>query len=1223
VDFDGTLVKALQNPRRSVLDEATRQAMRERSVVSTESSLANAKVETANEGAEDLSALEGKIRDAMSKFTTVPKDKIRRDMSIYRLGLDSISAVQLAAVLRKLGFNVLGSDVIQNPSIAKLAAFLESKTEAARPESQRPNFDFEAFEKKWKEKVYGRIGLTSEQVEAVRPCTHVQAGMLALTVSGSGHEYINSFEMVLRQDVSLMRIRDAWAHAHARFQMLRTGFLEVGERDCPFVMVTYHAESFELPWKVVGDEEDDVDAVQAVAKCLERMPWRLDVLERGGETRIRFTAHHAIYDAMSLQTILAAVAEYYVNGPSASEAESDGGANNALLDAILTASKAKEEAKKAFWEAESKLSVCRFPELTPLNETSARTLARERMSAITLDRFQALCRERDVSAQAAGQAAWCKLLALYTGEDSATFEVTLSGRSVLNNSESIAFPSIVTLPVSCQLAGSNGDLLAQTMRLNAKLHEHQFTPLTSILKWAQCPQGKKLSDTLFAYQTTDLASSVDLWTVAEEESSAEYAVSFELQVTKSHELQLRLTFKENVVPIEQAELILEQYDAILLDLLESPDMPCDKVNTSTKLLSITPPEKLELPAPVQLLHQFVEMQARQQPNKIALEFTSSFEPPATETWPYAQLDRKANQFGNFILSDAALKGKTLIAICFDKCPEASFAIIGILKAGCAFVALDPNAPPDRLKFIVQDAGAKLVLSAGKPAEMLDRAFEHNSDVRIVNVGQQNLFEGVTGDSCAPRWEIKPDDIAYCLYTSGTTGMPKGCEITHENVVQAMLAFQHLFKGHWTEESKWLQFASFHFDVSVLEQFWSWSVGICVASAPRDLIFEDIPEAIRRMSITHIDLTPSLARLLSPEEVPSLHKGVFITGGEALRQEILDQWGSIGCIYNGYGPTEATIGVTMFPRVPANGKPANIGPQFLNVGSYVFKLGTTEPVMRGAVGELCVSGKLVGKGYLNRPELTAERFPYVEEFGERVYRTGDLVRQLHDGSFLFLGRKDDQVKLRGQRLELSEINEVARKHVAGLKDVVTLVLQHREQEKEQLVLFYVPEAQIDPGTAAGTEGKEPATESESTQQLLARIRIACKTHLSAYMVPTYFISLPRLPLSANNKADHKALAAHFDSMSATDLHSLNATQLAAQGVQLTPREMDLLRKLAMFLDMQESEIDQNKSLLEYGVDSITVVALARALKDGGFQNVTVASILKSESPSFRPIVWSWL
>ena len=183
---------------------------------------------------------------------------------------------------------------------------------------------------------------------------------------------------------------------------------------------------------------------------------------------------------------------------------------------------------------------------------------------------------------------------------------------------------------------------------------------------------------------------------------------------------------------------------------------------------------------------------------------------------------------------------------------------------------------------------------------------------------------------------------------------------------------------------------------------------------------------------------ALARLLDPEDVPSLWNGVFITGGEALKQEIIDKWGAKRAICNGYGPTEATIGVTMNPHIGSEAKPSNIGPPFDNVGAYVLTPGTDEPVLRGAVGELCVSGKLVGKGYLNRPDLTAKAFPFLERHGEKMYRTGDLVRLLADGSVSFIGRADTQTKLRGQRLEIDEIDAVIKGADAGISDVASIV-----------------------------------------------------------------------------------------------------------------------------------------------------------------------------------------
>lgn len=636
-------------------------------------------------------------------------------------------------------------------------------------------------------------------------------------------------------------------------------------------------------------------------------------------------------------------------------------------------------------------------------------------------------------------------------------------------------------------------------------------------------------------------------------------------------------------------MIIKQYDLLLIDTLRYPLRPCSSLPTANfGLISITPAKNKEFHSSVNLLHEFVEQGAQEWPDRMALEFASDIgDSIISRTWSYLELNDQANKIAQFILRRNVSQGQ-IVGICFDKCPEASFAIIGILKAGCAYVALDPQAPVDRLKFIIKDSGARFILSVSVTAKKIQ------PDINIDIIALDSLDTLELCSSAEPHLprNINPTDTSYCLYTSGTTGTPKGCLITHENAVQAMLAFQRLFAGHWNAHSKWLQFASFHFDVSVLEQFWSWSVGICVASAPRDLIFEDIPNAIRQLGITHIDLTPSLARLIRPEDAPSLCKGVFITGGEQLKQEILDAWGDHSCIYNGYGPTEATIGVTMYPRVPKNGKPANIGPQFDNVGSFVLKPGTVQPVLRGGLGELCVSGKLVGKGYLNRPDLTGERFPTLDVFNERVYRTGDLVRILHDGSFLFLGRADDQIKLRGQRLELGEINEVIKKSQEDVQEVVTLVLKHDGQQKEQLVTFFV----------------SPLRNERDVARIISKLRSSCRSRLPGYMVPTHFLPIKTLPLNANNKADPKQLAAIYNGLSVSRIQSLSRTDQKED--HWTDAEEKILCILAQLLHVNARALSKDSTIFQLGLDSISIIAFSRGLQEYGLINATLAVIKKN-------------
>jgi amino acid adenylation domain-containing protein len=1173
-EFEDRLHTSLTHPRQQMLSSSVKEQI---FVKSTARLVDHTETEDDIIASQPTTTDEDVIRDILAGFTNVSRSKISKDITIFRLGLDSISAVQVANRLTKLGHSVMASDVLEHPTIAQLALHISQLSKSSQTTS---NYDFQTFDRQHRARLCLNYNMNADTIEAVRPCTAVQSGMIAQSIHSAGREYINSISMELDVAIGIPELRFAWAEVCRIHEMLRTGFVTTNDSKTPFAMITIFNDSFQIPF------DNGKEPIERIMQDLRR-PWRLSIETKTDRIMMTLIFHHAIFDAQSMKMILDDLAislgsEQMSNRPSVEH----------LLGAILVNSEQDDHSRQAFWKRnENKLMVNKFPDLTPLNVSDATSAVSNITSQRSVLDLETACKEKGVTMQAAGQVAWARLLAAYIGEASTTFGLILSGRSIHEEADRISFPSIVTLPVRCDVTGTNSELLARTMELNARLHKHQFTPLASIQKWAGYPEGK-IFDTLFAYQKTPTPEDVTTvpWKVVREEASVDYVISLELQPLSTGKLAMRLTFREDLVPIEHAAIMLRQYDALLLDVLQNPQNACDIALTrefGADLLSITPPKEYQIPSEITLLHQFLERGARQWPEKTAFEFASSLDSEnfKTHIWSYAEVEEQANKVANVLVQKNVQPGE-IIAISFDKCPEASFAIIGIMKAGCAYVALDPNAPIDRVKFILEDSGAILVLTAGKIAQVLIE----NLEQEVIKLDEPGVCDKQSSNKPTLSRDVTFEDVSYCLYTSGTTGTPKGCLITHENAVQAMLSFQRLFAGHWTPDSKWLQFASFHFDVSVLEQFWSWSVGICVASAPRDLIFEDIPGTIRQLGITHIDLTPSLARLLHPDDVPSLWKGVFITGGEQLRQEILDVWGDKACIYNGYGPTEATIGVTMYPRVPRNGKPSNIGPQFNNVGSFVLKPGTTIPVLRGGIGELCVSGKLVGKGYLNRPDLTAERFPTLMEFGERIYRTGDLVRILYDGTFIFLGRADDQVKLRGQRLELSEINEVIKKAVSNLTDVVTLVLKHSTQQKEQLVTFFV--------AIAKPHSKDPSG-------MISEMKNGCKSRLPGYMVPTHFIPVKELPLNANNKADSKQLAAMYNDLGVDELQQLSRSDTEIQPWNVS--ENRIVKIIAAAMSLEALSVTRNSSIFELGLDSISIIGFSRALQDVGLENARLSTV----------------
>jgi amino acid adenylation domain-containing protein len=1133
--------------------------------------------------------LQSQIRSVFARLSKSPTEDVSPTTTIYQLGLDSISAVQIATALRREGQKVNATDVMRYLTCVDLATYLEE--DAAREQPATELFDLDAFDRKYRPEVLASCKVTDECIAAIRPCTPLQRGMLSQMLAKEGAVYVNYLRLELDLGIDLDSLKKAWEKVTAGHEMLRTGFVHLNEKDHRFGMIEYMRDAIDIPWNAVR-ESDTIETPEVWLERLQRSAasnlhkplWNVRVGCKDNIKYLDLAIFHALFDAQSLQSILRDVITAYKGGDLQPSVDINGVVNGILQRSIGYSDQAKE-----FWAQMGKQIIpCRFPNLAPLRYDPQPPMICSQQSKRSFREIQEACRKSNTTLQAVGIASWLSLISAYTGEPMAACGVVLSGRS-FEEAENANFPCINTVPFAHAISEDPEYMLNAVTSLIAEVQQHQHVPLNDIQKLMGYP-NEALFDTIFAYQKLPVHEDKDaLWRIVDEKATIEYHVSIELEPNGDH-LEYRLTVMPHAIPREQATLILEQLD----ELVECFVFASENVKTfDSSLYSITPPKERTLPSEAHLLHDFVELTAKQHPRRTALEFAKSIHNGdySAQRWTYSELDAEGSRIANLLISNGVQPGD-LVGVCFDKCPQASFAMLGVLKAGAAFVAIDPGAPAARQAFIIQDSGATAVLSMSTQSA----GFAKDVNLPVLNLDEITTSALPDTKPSLAR-EISPQDRSYCLYTSGTTGTPKGCELTHENAVQALLSFQRLFAGHWDAESRWLQFASFHFDVSVLEQYWSWSVGICVVSAPRDVIFEDIANSINTLGITHIDLTPSLAQILHPDEVPSLCKGVFITGGESLKQEILDVWGPKGVIYNGYGPTEATIGCTMYPRVPANGKPSNIGPQFDNVGSFVLRPGSDIPVLRGGVGELCVSGKLVGKGYLNRDELTGKSFPYLDRFEERVYRTGDLVRILHDGTFEFLGRADDQVKLRGQRLEIGEINSVIRQSDKYISDVATLVLKHPRQQKEQLVAFVVQ----------GRTNSDPGVMLNSTSEMVGA-RDACHDKLPPYMVPTHFVPLSSLPLNINNKADAKKLKAIYEELSAADLQRLSATSGERED-SWSSLETKLRTVLTGELGVAEDAIGKENSFFELGMDSISVIGVVRALKKANISEVSPSLIMK--------------
>ncbi|KAI1821473.1 amino acid adenylation domain-containing protein [Xylaria intraflava] len=1144
---------------------------------------------------ESWSPLELIVRRTLAKLVEMPEDQIARLTPIYRYGLDSITVIQLATLLRQQNVFISATDVIGNPTCAGIASAINLSAE----EDSAENYDFESFRGVIEGKIL-EYGVKLETLEAVLPCTSTQQGLLSQFLDSNGQSYLNyvSYELDMATDPDA--IVQAWSQLVNCHQILRTGFIPINHPESSFAMLVYHRHHFNAPVSIhrsgLFDEKQWFsDAIADALHTLALPPWRValeapGVVDSKTPLKIHFAIHHALYDAFTLRGLLQDLSEVILSANKPNVASLDRAVSH-----YIALVKSSQLAGETFWKKKADEFVSHeFPVMTPLRVSNSGTLTVSRTCGTSSSRLRQAASKAGITMQAALQAACARLLSTYIGESRVTFGVVLDGRGT-RLARGTTLPMIVTLPVIAENVASNTELVQQMMQYNTELRQCQFMPITNIQSCLGITGS--MFDTILLYQAVDRSMKPLPFRILKEVASVQYSISLEVEESMSDTTQLNLTFKTCSLPREQAVLFLDQFEAILTDLLFGVETTTAQLATNRPdLFSILPANCESLPTHHYLLHELVEASSELIPTALALEFTDEIDDLNNRRrWTYQELDALGNQVAHFIISCGVETGN-IIATCFDKSPIAYFTILGILKAGCAFLCLDPSSPATRQTFILDDSNAMMLL-LGK-----DFDWVHESSLPVHIIDEKALASLPDSRPLLQR-QVSPSDSCYCLYTSGTTGTPKGCLISHENAVQAMEAFKYLFAGRWDSDSRWLQFAAFHFDVSVLEQYWSWYVGITVVAVPKDVILSDLAMTISKLGITHIDLTPSLARLISPEECPSLCKGVFITGGEKLRSDILDTWGSKRVIHNAYGPTEATIGITMYRGVPQNGRPSNIGNLFPNVGAYIFERNSETPVLRGGIGELCVTGKLVGKGYLNREKLTRERFPVLQASGERIYRTGDLVRVLHDDSLDFLGRADDQVKLRGQRLEIGEINHTIRESLADKTgDVTTVVTRRRTQETDLLVSFIALSSDSIPGSEL------QVFYDADHLEFARRAREACTSRLATYMVPTFILRISRIPLTTNNKVDVNVLKKLFSELSNEQVQVL-AAHAVENNRPLSRLEQEVLEAIRQVVHVRANDISPLTTIYQLGIDSITATKVAKQLRTIGFTSATASLILQ--------------
>jgi amino acid adenylation domain-containing protein len=746
------------------------------------------------------------------------------------------------------------------------------------------------------------------------------------------------------------------------------------------------------------------------------------------------------------------------------------------------------------------------------------------------------------------------LLSRLTGQSDIVVGIPAAAQAALAG-ETLVGHCVNLLPIRAKAAGDMkfSELLAITRRKLIDAYEHQsYTYGTLVRKLAIPRNPSRLPLIEVQFNLERIGDKLDFSGLeCKVEQSAKRFVNFDLflnVVESSDGLALYCDYNRDIFDETTIQRWLQSFESLLLAFAADASQLLSNLSLlgdaeKHKMLYDWNATSASYPKNKSFDRVFSE-QATITPQSIAVRYGS-------EALTYAELDKRSNQLAQWLKRQGVGNG-TLAGISLEPSIEMLIAVLAVLKTGAAYVPLDPSYPQDRLDFIRQDASLPLILSAENWPD-----FTQESDEALSM--------------------LDADRLAYVIYTSGSTGVPKGVEIGHRALVNFLWSMQR--QPGISPQDKLLAVTTLSFDIAGLELLLPLTVGaeVVIASRAARRDGHELLRLIDTAGITIMQATPTTFKLMLDADWAGSPNLKVLCGGEELTRDLANELvGRAGSVWNMYGPTETTIWSTC-EQVTAGPGPVSIGKPIGNTFVYVLDA-QGRPAPLGVPGELYIGGDGLANGYHMRAELTAERFflnPFLRNANARLYRTGDLVRFLPDGRLAYLGRLDNQVKIRGHRIELGEIESALLKQ-AAVRDAAVIVREDQPGEKRLVAYIVAPE-----------------NDSAALRTGLARL-------LPEYMIPSLFTVVENLPLTPNGKIDRKALAA------------LPPPQAVVRDRYVAPKT-DLERTLASIWEnvLRVPRVGVEDDLFELGADSIHLFLISsRAAQQG--VHVTPKQILQNRN-----------
>jgi amino acid adenylation domain-containing protein/non-ribosomal peptide synthase protein (TIGR01720 family) len=1037
-------------------------------------------------------------------------------------------------------------------------------------------------------------------IEDLYPATGMQQGLLfhsLLESSSYATQTVMDFS-----DLDISSFQRAWQQVIQRHGIFRTAFvgLETGNAH----QLVY--EKVELPW-----EEEDLSGVDKANQVAQFESIRLSEKSKGFDMscaplmrmkllklsedihQLIWTFHHSLLDGWCTPIVFSEVTECY-RAIRANNKPKLGELHSYRNYAAWLSEQDKEEARN-FWREQLERVVSTTPlPLVGRGSSTVGTMVHEYgvlFSDEETVKLMELAHTSRTTMNVIVQSGWALLLSRYSGERSVTFGATTSGRPPdLHGVEQMVGLFINSVPVVVdvheQLNVAEWLQLLHTQQVEREAHT--YLPLFEIQQLAPIAHG--LFDSLLVFENYPVDEAIGEQTKTADlqvhdvnhYEGTNYGIS--LQAHLSQQLSIKFEVKAHLMSLSNVEQLGKHLKQLLMKMVDSKKLPVSKIEMLSEaetrhLIYELNDTQVDYPND-KLIHEVFELQVEKTPDSIAVEFEG-------ESLSYKGLNEESNRLAQY-LREQGVGAETLVAICAERSLEMVVGIIATLKAGGAYVPFDPSYPTARLEYMLHDTGVKHVLTLSE----LMGVFKGLSEISIIELNSEchkNEMKNYSANNPIRGKAQHTSNLAYVIYTSGSTGQPKGVMVEHKALLNRIYWMQQNYC--MSTSDRVLQKTPYNFDVSVWEFLWTLGFGgsLIVAKPEGHKDVQYLERIIEDKQITLLHFVPSMLNAyisVANAQFSSSVRRIFCSGEVLDLKDVqaLNKRAPYVALSNLYGPTEAAIDVSFFDCTEELlcmpiGKP--IG----NIQLYVLDRSLNcSPI--GSIGELFIGGVGLARGYLNQIELTKEKFisnPFNDEAGSKLYRTGDLVRYMLDGNLEFVGRMDAQIKIRGFRVELGEIeHEISKAEMVS--GAVALAREDEEGDK-RIVAYVVLRHESNLNGSAGIE--------ELRQQLQRR--------LPDYMIPSTFVVLDEIPLTPNGKVNRNALPKPTNDL-------LVDEYIAPR----TETEKVLVEVWAKLLKLKPEEISTDASFFELGGHSLSVIRMVVEIQMKLSVNVEFAQLFQQKN-----------